>query len=73
MRSRIVGTGRAVPTKTLTNEDLSRMVDTSDSWIVEHTGWRAIDELERAAGEPLGRPRVKLRTWHDLLSHGRSS
>ncbi|HVZ88387.1 MAG TPA: beta-ketoacyl-ACP synthase III [Polyangia bacterium] len=39
-RSRIVGTGRAVPPKVLTNEDLSKMVDTSDAWIVERTGIR---------------------------------
>jgi 3-oxoacyl-[acyl-carrier-protein] synthase-3 len=38
--SRIVGTGRAVPPRVLTNEDLSRMVDTSDAWIVERTGIR---------------------------------
>jgi len=40
MRSRIVGTGRAVPPRKLTNDDLSKMVDTSDSWIVERTGIR---------------------------------
>ncbi|HEY6476481.1 MAG TPA: beta-ketoacyl-ACP synthase III [Polyangia bacterium] len=38
--SRLVGTGRAVPPKVLTNDDLSRMVDTSDAWIVERTGIR---------------------------------
>ena len=27
---------------------------------VEYDGWQAIDAAERAAGEPLGRPRVKL-------------
>ena len=32
-----------------------------------YSGWVGIDELERAAGEPLGRPRVKLRTWDELL------
>ena len=32
-----------------------------------YAGWMSIDELERAAGEKLGRPRVKLRTWNDLL------
>jgi 3-oxoacyl-[acyl-carrier-protein] synthase-3 len=37
---RIIGTGRAVPPKVLTNDDLSRMVDTSDAWIVERTGIR---------------------------------
>ena len=34
---------------------------------VQYAGWCAIDEAERAAGEKLGRPRVKLVTWEDLL------
>jgi ferredoxin--NADP+ reductase len=34
---------------------------------VLYSGWTGIDELERAAGEKLGRPRVKLRTWDELL------
>jgi ferredoxin/flavodoxin---NADP+ reductase len=34
---------------------------------VLYEGWTTIDELERTAGEPLGRPRVKLRTWEELL------
>jgi ferredoxin/flavodoxin---NADP+ reductase len=34
---------------------------------VVYGGWTSIDELERAAGEKLGRPRVKLRTWDELL------
>jgi len=34
---------------------------------VSQEGWRAIDEAERAAGEKLGRPRVKLCTWDELL------
>lgn len=38
---------------------------------VEYAGWQAIDAAERAAGEPLGRPRVKLGTWTDLLDVGR--
>ncbi|MAF27210.1 MAG: beta-ketoacyl-ACP synthase III [Gemmatimonadota bacterium] len=36
----IVGIGSAVPEGTLTNQDLERMVDTSDEWIVERTGIR---------------------------------
>jgi hypothetical protein len=32
-----------------------------------YPGWTSIDELERTAGEKLGRPRVKLRTWDELL------
>jgi 3-oxoacyl-[acyl-carrier-protein] synthase III len=38
MRSRIVGTGRGLPTKVLSNADLEKMVDTNDQWIVERTG-----------------------------------
>ena len=34
---------------------------------VLYAGWLGIDELERAAGEKFGRPRVKLRTWDELL------
>jgi ferredoxin--NADP+ reductase len=34
---------------------------------VAYAGWTSIDEHERTAGEKLGRPRVKLRTWDDLL------
>jgi ferredoxin--NADP+ reductase len=38
-----------------------------DARAVLYPGWTSIDELERAAGEKLGRPRVKLRTWDELL------
>jgi 3-oxoacyl-[acyl-carrier-protein] synthase-3 len=34
----IIGTGSYVPDKILTNEDLSRIVDTSDEWITTRTG-----------------------------------
>ena len=34
---------------------------------VVYAGWTSIDERERTAGEKLGRPRVKLRTWDELL------
>src|SRR5882672_12459588 len=34
----IIGTGSYTPEKILTNEDLSRMVDTSDEWITTRTG-----------------------------------
>ena len=35
---------------------------------VLYAGWEAIDAAERNAGEPLGRPRVKLASWADLLT-----
>lgn len=34
----IIGTGKYVPEKILTNQDLEKMVDTSDEWIVSRTG-----------------------------------
>ena len=36
----IAGTGSIVPEKRLTNDDLSKMVDTNDEWIVQRTGIR---------------------------------
>ncbi|QQE10917.1 ketoacyl-ACP synthase III [Planctomycetota bacterium] len=35
---KITGTGMCIPNKTLTNADLSKMVDTSDEWITQRTG-----------------------------------
>src|SRR5947209_18853624 len=43
----IAGTGSSVPEKRLTNEDLSKLVDTNDEWIVQRTGIRE----RRIAGE----------------------
>lgn len=40
-RARIVGVGRYVPDRVMTNDDLTAFVDTSDDWIVERTGIRA--------------------------------
>src|ERR1700761_1558795 len=34
----IAGTGSCLPEKRLTNDDLSKMVDTNDEWIVQRTG-----------------------------------
>ncbi len=45
---KIVGTGKYLPEKILTNEDIEKMVDTSDEWIVSRTG---IKERRVAAEE----------------------
>jgi 3-oxoacyl-[acyl-carrier-protein] synthase III len=37
-RARIVGTGGYLPARAVSNEELSRTVDTSDEWIVQRTG-----------------------------------
>src|SRR5437867_229479 len=34
----IAGTGSCLPEKRLTNDDLAKMVDTNDEWIVQRTG-----------------------------------
>ncbi len=39
--------------------------------VVSYAGWEAIDALERSRGEPLGRPRVKLLSWDELLAAAR--
>ena len=41
LRSVISGVGSALPKRVMTNDDLTRLVDTSDEWIVERTGIRA--------------------------------
>jgi 3-oxoacyl-[acyl-carrier-protein] synthase III len=38
LRSRIVGTGRYLPEKVLTNKDLEQFMDTTDEWIRQRTG-----------------------------------
>ncbi|MBA4302263.1 3-oxoacyl-[acyl-carrier-protein] synthase-3 [Algoriphagus alkaliphilus] len=37
-KSRILGAGHYVPERVVTNEELSRMMNTTDEWIVERTG-----------------------------------
>lgn len=41
MNIKIIGTGSAVPERRVTNDELSRFVDTSDEWIATRTGIRA--------------------------------
>src|SRR5512140_3643062 len=51
-RAVIAGTGSALPTKQLSNDDLARMVETSDDWITTRTGIkirRIADDTETTA------------------------
>ena len=50
--ARIAGTGSYLPEKVLTNEDLSKLVDTSDEWIQSRTGIR--ERHIAAEGETAG-------------------
>ncbi len=38
IRTRIIGTGRCLPDKVVTNTDLEHLMDTSDEWIRQRTG-----------------------------------
>ncbi len=40
LRSVVLGVGSYLPARTLTNDDLSKIVDTSDDWIFQRTGIR---------------------------------
>jgi 3-oxoacyl-[acyl-carrier-protein] synthase-3 len=40
LRTRFVGTGRFIPERIVTNDDIARRVDTSDEWIRTRTGIR---------------------------------
>jgi ferredoxin/flavodoxin---NADP+ reductase len=56
-----------LPRSDATAADVDALLDERGVRRVMYTGWQAIDEHERAAGEKHGRPRVKLCTWDELL------
>ncbi len=56
------------PRKDVPAERLDELLVARGVRPVIYDGWASIDELERAAGEKLGRPRVKLCTWDELLA-----
>ena len=64
---KIVSTGRALPAKVVTNDDMSKLVETSDEWIATRTGIRTrhfcagetqADLAEQAARRALERGKV---------------
>ena len=65
---RLLADLRDAPRKGTTAEDVDALLDERGVRRVVYAGWLAIDEVERSAGEPLGRPRVKLCTWDELLA-----
>jgi len=53
------------------DERLESLLQERGLEVVAYAGWEAIDRNERARGEPLGRPRVKLCSWEELLDAAR--
>ncbi|HET8752267.1 MAG TPA: FAD-dependent oxidoreductase [Gaiellaceae bacterium] len=60
--------GRLEPKPDATAAAVDGLLAERDVRVVEYDGWTAIDEVERAAGEKGGRPRVKLCSWDELLA-----
>ncbi len=64
IRSEIIGHGHYLPSKVLTNDDLSRMVDTNDEWISTRTGIKqrhvVVDEL--TSDMALGAAKMAIKT-----------
>lgn len=48
--ARILGTGRALPTRIVTNAELTRRMDTTEEWIVQRTGIRERRFVEPGTG-----------------------
>ena len=55
IRSRIVGTGRGLPQKVLSNADLEKMVDNNAQWIIKRTGISQLRIVKNERG-PLASP-----------------
>ena len=51
--------------------DLAEVLAERGGEPVLYAGWEEIDRVEKAAGEPHGRPRVKLHSWDSLLAAAR--
>src|SRR4029450_1961681 len=72
LRSALLGVGHYVPTKVVTNDDLAKLMPTSDEWIQQRTGIRERRFIEqdgigasdlagpaaKRAGGRAGRPRA---------------
>jgi ferredoxin/flavodoxin---NADP+ reductase len=52
-------------------DSLEELLDERKPEHVTYAGWEAIDRAEREAGEPRGRPRVKLTSFEELLDAAR--
>ena len=61
---KIRGTGRFAPAKIVTNDDLAKIVDTSDEWITTRTG---IKERRILTDPTLGTSHLCIRAAEDLL------
>ena len=71
--AKIVEDAERLPAPQADGDDCLRWLASCAPEAVSWQGWQAIDEAERAAGEPHGRPRVKLVRLAELVEAGRAS
>jgi ferredoxin--NADP+ reductase len=50
------------------DETLEGLLEERGLTCVTYAGWKSIDTAEKERGAPLGKPRVKLFTWQELLA-----
>jgi ferredoxin--NADP+ reductase len=63
----LLGDLRDAPRRGRPAEEIDTLLVGRGVRLVLYPGWTSIDVAERAAGESVGRPRVKLCTWDELL------
>ena len=63
--------GRLLEPSEPDRDSVEALLDERKPEHVTYAGWEAIDRAEREAGEPHGRPRVKLTTFDELLDAAR--
>jgi 3-oxoacyl-[acyl-carrier-protein] synthase III len=70
MRSTILGIGHYVPSKVVTNDDLAKLMQTSDEWIVQRTGIKERRYIEHSGigASDLAVPASKMALEHAGLS-----
>ena len=64
--------GRLLEPSDPDRDSLEQLLDERKPEHVTYEGWEAIDRQERGAGEPQGRPRVKLTSFDELLEAARA-
>jgi ferredoxin--NADP+ reductase len=64
--------GRLLQPSDPDRDSLEELLDERKPGHVTYEGWEAIDRHERVAGEPHGRPRVKLTSFDELLEAARA-
>ncbi len=57
--SRITGMGKFVPDNVVTNDDLSKIMDTNDAWIQERTGIKERRHIKKGDGNSTAMMGVK--------------